>query len=231
MCDPRPRPTPFDLVFEPIARTTFPTIRAALDRGGHDPRERDAFLMAREVVALLRDLRPDEGLGQGIDQLAALVHHAYLYWEGGAVTVEFPPERLPEVLGGLAEPVHDPVDQPAYFAQLPEHRIWAQVIPGQAHEPLDGCFVHPLPDPAVLRILGVFGVHPERPGFSVVEVSGRRPVSVAREDGSALFSPVLPGGEAAGLFSISGEEELLVLGWRTRELAAGTPVETANWRA
>lgn len=228
MSDP-PRPTPFDLVFEPIAHTAFPPIRAALEHGGHDPRDRDAFLMLREVVALLRDLRPDEGLGEGIDQLAALVHHGYLFWEGGTVTVELPPERLPEILAGPAETAYDPIQQ-AYFAQLPERRIWAQVIPGQAHEPLDGCFVHPLPDAAVLRVLGVFGVHPERPGFSVVEVSGRRPASLAREDGSPLFSPVLPGGAAAGLFSLAGEEELLDLGWRTRELAAGT-LETARWRA
>ena len=231
MSTPRLRPTPFDLVFETEAQTTFPAIRAAVERAGHDPRDRDAFFMLREVVALLRDLRPDEGLAEGIDQLAALVHHAYLFWEAGAVTVEFPLDRLREVLGAPADPAHDPVDHPAYFAQMPERRIWARVIPGQAHEPLDGCFVHPLPDPAMLRVLGVFGVQRERPGFSVVEVSGPRAVGLAREDGSPLFSPVLPGGAAAGLFSLSGGEELLDLGWRTRELAAGKSVETTSWRA
>ena len=37
---------------------------------------------------------------------------------------------------------------------------------------------------------------------------------------SPLFSPVLAGGEAAGLFSLVGAEELLELGWRTRALAS-----------
>ena len=45
---------------------------------------------------------------------------------------------------------------------------------------------------------------------------------LARDDGSPLFAPTLPGGKAAGLHSIAGEEELLELGWRTRSTAAGT---------
>ena len=40
-----PRPTPFDLVFSSIAETVFPTIRAALERGGHAAADRDAFLL------------------------------------------------------------------------------------------------------------------------------------------------------------------------------------------
>ena len=51
------RPTPFDLVFAHTAETVFPVVRAALERGGHDPTDRDAFLMVPEVVSLLHDLR------------------------------------------------------------------------------------------------------------------------------------------------------------------------------
>jgi hypothetical protein len=222
------RPTPFDLVFEAAAQTAFPSIRAALEQAGNDPRNRDSFVMLREVVTLLRDLRPEEGLGEGIGQLAALVHHGYLFWDAGALTVDLPSERLPDLLGAPLPPSYEPLDRPAYYARLPERRIWAQVIPGQPHEPLDGCFVHAASDPNVIRVLGVFGIHPERPGFSVVEVSGRRPVALARSDGSALFAPTLPGGAAAGLFSLSGEEELLDLGWRTQQLAAA-PSEASRW--
>jgi hypothetical protein len=229
---PQPRPTPFDLVFEPVAQTTLPAIRAALDRGGYDPRNRDAFLMLPEVVTLLRELRPEEGLGEGIDQLSALVHHAYLYWEGGAHTVEVSTEQLPELVGrSSAASIDDPVEQAAYYAQMPERRIWAEVIPGESHEPLDGCFVHALPDAAGLRVLAVFGIHPERQGFTVVEVSGPRPEALAREDGSGLFTPVLPGGMAAGLFSLAGEEELLELGWRSLVLATAAPAEAVRWKA
>jgi hypothetical protein len=70
------RSTPFDLAFQDFAQSEFPGIRTALEKAGVEPRDRDAFLMVPEVISLIRELRPDEGLGAGIDQLAALVHHA-----------------------------------------------------------------------------------------------------------------------------------------------------------
>ena len=226
-----PRPTPFDLVFGQPAQDVFPKIRLALDQAKHDPHDRDRFLMLREVVTLVRELRPEEGLGEGIDQLAALVHHAYLYWQADAPVIELTPERLTTLLrtsnGG------DRVEAPsAYYAQLPQHRIWAEVIPGHPPEPLDGCFVHPVPDGGGLRVLGVFGIHPEREGFTVVEAIGPRPVALVRADGTELFAPMLTGGQAAGLFSITGAEEPLDLGWRTSALAAAAvPAEAGRWRA
>jgi hypothetical protein len=218
------RHTPFDLVFRSASLEIFPGIRLALNKGGHDPRDRDRFLMLREVVTLLRELRPEQGLGEGIDQLAALLHHAYLYWDAGEPTFEVPVQLLaatpdePDEHGGDA-----PV---SYYAVMPEHRIWAEVIPGLASEPLDGCFVHSAPD-SRLRVLGVFGIHREREGFSVVEATGHRPSGLARTDGSRLFAPTLPGGKAAGLFSITGMEELLELGARSWELVAATGVRSA----
>ena len=56
-----PRSTPFDLVFQPAVATSFPRIAASLAASGHDPADRDAFLMDREVITLLRDLRPGRG--------------------------------------------------------------------------------------------------------------------------------------------------------------------------
>jgi hypothetical protein len=213
------RLTPFDLVFRSASREVFPGIRRVLDEGGHDPRDRDRFLMLREVVTLLRELRPEQGLGEGIDQLAALLHHAYLYWDAGEVTYEVP---LHVLAGTPAEPNEPGGDSgAAYYAVMPEHRIWAEVIPGLPSEPLDGCFVHSAPDGG-MRVLGVFGIHRDREGFSVVEAAGPRPVGLARSDGSGLFEPTLPGGKAAGLFSISGMEELLELGWRVHESGVGS---------
>lgn len=225
------RPTPFDLVFQPAGETIFPAIRAALSQAGQDPRDRDGFLMLREVVTLLREMRPDEGLGEGIDRLAALVHHAYLYWDAGCLTVEFPLDRLAGLLGHQSGPDENEAEGPAYYAQVPERRIWAQVIPGEPHEPMDGCFVHGLPGSAKLTVLGVFGIHPERAGFSVVEVTGPKPGALARLDGTDLFAPTLPGGAAAKLFSVAGEEELLDLGWRTHDAATKAAAEGARWRA
>ena len=230
MSHPRTRAAPFDLVFRETAEKIFPQIRRALAETGHDPRDRDAFLMVREVVTLLRELRPDEGLGEGIDQLAALLHQAYLFWDGGSLTIDVPADRLGELLSTASRPGEDPAEQlPAFYARFPEHRVWAQVVPGEPHEPLDGWFVHAAAD-HTLRVLGIFGLHRERAGFSVVEVAGRRPGILTRVDGSAPFSPTLPGGAAAGLFSLMGEEELLALGWRTRDLAAVSSGEASRWR-
>jgi hypothetical protein len=214
-----PRLTPFDLVFSQSAPEVFPNIRLALEQAGYNPTDRDSFLMVREVVTLLRELRPEEGLGEGIDQLAALIHHAYLFWAAEAPTIEVDPERLRALLGTRAGPANaEP--PPAYYASMPQQRIWAQVIPEHPPEPLDGCFVHHLRDGTELRVLGVFGIHPEREGFSVVEARGERPMALERTDGTELFAPTLAGGKAAGLFSITGEEELLDLGWRIHQLGA-----------
>jgi hypothetical protein len=223
---PSSRPVPFDLVFEQSAQEVFPRIRAALEQGGRDDRDRDAFLMIREVVELLRDLRPEEGLGKGIDHLAALVHHAYLFWRAGEHIREIEAEGLRNLLS-IAGPDDGSQAPSAYYVVFPEHRLWAEVIPGQPPEPLDGCFVHSSTD--ILRVLAVFGVHPGREGFSVVEASGSRPATLARRDGTPLFASVLRGGAAGELFSLTGEEELLELGWRV-QLGAGSwePGATSN---
>ena len=211
-----PRLSPFELVFGRIAEERFPALRTAL--ASTEPTDRDAFLMTREAIQLVRDLRPDEGIGEAIDQLVALVHHAYLFWASGRVVIDLGPDVLdePRVNGDGASPAA------AWYARFPERRIWAQVVEGAAHEPLDGCFTHSLPDDARLRVLGVFGLHPDRAGFSVVEVAGPRAEALARESGEPLFAPRMEGGAAAGLRSIAGEEELLELGWRTRTGAIGT---------
>ena len=214
-----PRATPLDLVFQPAAATSFPRIAASLAAAGQDPTDRDAFLMDREVITLLRDLRPDEGLGEAMDQMVALVHHAYLTWAAGGVTLPVGRDTAEELLGTVAPNGSEPRDGAAYYAQFPERMIWASVIENEAPEPLDGVFVS-RDRSGVLRVLGIFGLRPDRPGFSAVEATGPRAPRLTREDGTALFAPTLPGAAAAGLRSITGEEELLELGWRTQGLAA-----------
>lgn len=214
------RPTPLDLVFRQSAHEVFPKIRQSLADAKYDPQNRDEFLMLREVVTLIRELRPDEGLGEGIDQLAALLHHSYLFWEAEEPVLAISAADLAELLKSAPQEIGTPAS--AYYAAMPEHRIWAQVIPEHPPEPLDGCFVHSTPNGSALRVLAVFGIHPERQGFSVVEAMGTRPPLLMRADGAELFAPTLTGGKAAGLFSLVGEEELLELGWRTAALRAGS---------
>ena len=209
----RPRPTPFDFAFSELADERFPGIRDALAAEGVDPAKRDAFLLNRDVVMLVRELRPEHGAGEEIGQLAALVHHAYLFWAAGKTAIELDRAQADALLAGDDPPGRPSAGLPAYI-QLPERRIWAETVAGAPHEPLDGCFVHASPDSGELSVLGVFGLHPDRPGFTVVEAAGPRAPHLARPDGSALFAPLLAGGGAAGLHSLAGGEELLELGYR-----------------
>lgn len=203
---------PFDLAFGPLADERFPAIRDAVARAGIDPSDRDAFLMQQPVVMLLRDLRPDAGLGEGMDQMVAMVHHGWLFWAAGQPVGRLDRAGLESLLAADgASP--DDSGRGAWYLQLPERRLWAQALEGEAHEPVDGCFIHRAPGEA-LRVLAVLGVHPDRDGFTVVETSGPRPAAWRRPDHSPAFSPLLPGGAAAALRSIAGAPELLELGWR-----------------
>ena len=84
---------------------------------------------------------------------------------------------------------------------------------------------------ADLRVLGIFGLRPERAGFSAVEVSG---AAAGRAGSTPTAAPCSrrcsPAGRRAGLYSIAGGEELLELGWRTRALAqlAAAPLPTPS---
>jgi hypothetical protein len=213
------RSTPFELVFGSLADERFPKIRAALTAAASDPSDRDAFLMLPEVLSLIREIRPDDGVGEGIDQLVALVHHAYLVWDSGLLTLAISDEELDGLLAPAAPALPGSAQAPrAYYAQFPERRIWAELIEGQAPEPMDGSFVYPMN--GELRTLGIFGLRPDRVGFSVVESFGSRPEGLVRPDGTSLFASVLAGGPEAGLHSVISGDELLELGWRTRGLAA-----------
>jgi hypothetical protein len=215
------RSTPFELVFDALAEDPFPRIRTALATAAIDPTDRDAFLMLPEVLSLIREIRPDDGVGEGIDQLVALVHHAYLTWDSGRWTWAISEEQLTELLTPIPPILPGSVDAPrAYYAQFPERRIWAELIDGQAPEPMDGCFVYTATNDTELRTLGIFGLRPDRAGFSVVESFGTRPEGLIRPDGTSPYASVLAGGSEAGLHSVISAEELLELGWRTRGLAA-----------
>jgi hypothetical protein len=215
-----PRPTPYDLVFAPLAEQRFPAIRAALSDTGRDPRDRDAFLLTADAARLIHDLRPDEGLGEDIDRLAALVHHAYLFWEHGSELVSLD-RTLTDKLLGSPPPSPEGTPAQAPYVQVPERQIWARPVEQEAYEPLDGWFAHVAPD-GLLRVLAVFGLHPDRMGLTVVEAIGPRSTNLRRPDGAQLFAPTLRGGDAARLREILGGEELLELAWRVRD-AGKTP--------
>jgi hypothetical protein len=208
------RPTPFDQIFGTLAVERFPVLRDSLAASQADPHDLDAFVLDREVVALLQDLVP-EGAGESLDQHLSLLHHAYLFWLEGAWSFGLSRARAEEILRQDSVSAGEETSVPrAYYIQFPERLVWAELEPGAPHEPLDGLFVRPWPGGGYF-VLGVFGMHPKREGFTVVEADGFPVENPAREDGSPLFAPVMAGGTSAQLASLVGQEELLELAART----------------
>lgn len=194
-------------------------VREALQAEQRDPYDRDAFLLSPVVVEMIREARPEEGYGQTIDQVVALLHLAYLYWQEGRPVIDLDDPGLDALVsaGGAADGrLQQP---PAYYVRIPPRRVWASPLEGQTPEPLDGWIAARHGD--LLRLVALFGVRPERDGATVVAAEGTTPVDLARADGTPLFSPVLPGGQAAGLYSIVGTEELLELAWRVERRRTG----------
>lgn len=211
------RVLPFDLVFGELAPERFPAIAEALE----GTPGLDAFLMAGPVVELLHELRPDTGLGDAVDDFVAFVHAAYCHWVGGRRT-----RRLDAAATrALLEPVIAP-DQATLraaageYIQVAPRLVWSRLADADVHEPLDGWFV--LPGQRVLRLVACLGVHPSRPGLSVLVAEGEPPVALHRDDGTAPFAPQMAGGDAAGLASVATPEELLAMAWRAAAKGEGT---------
>ncbi len=209
------RPTPFELVFVEAAERAFPAIQRALAQEERSGRDRDAFLLTREASGLIRELRPEEGAGETIDQLVALVHHAYLYWEAGRRVIRLTPEGARDLF--QTSPGEHAGPRSSRYVQFPPRLVWAEVLPGGPHEPLDGLFAHRAADGTVAT-LAVFGLRPDREGFSVVDARGPSDGTAKRPDGSPAFAPALPGGSEAGLHSLTSPEELLALAARALDV-------------
>lgn len=206
-----PRPTPFTLVFGALTAERFPVLRTALASAGVDPEQRDGFVLLRETAELLRELRPEDGLGEALEALVALLHHAYLFWQDGERVCALRETELGELLAGRLPAPPDDRPRPGYV-QLPGLRVWGSPLEGQPPQPLDGWFVRR--SAGDLALLAIFGLSPAHADLTAVELSGPRPVALQRLDGTPLFAPVLAGGAAAGLASVVGEAELLELAWR-----------------
>jgi hypothetical protein len=227
------RPTPFALAFDGLAAERFPEIAAALAAADVSSADRDAFVLVQPAGALLRDLVAPEAPAEAIDAYIRLLHHAYRHWAAGRWVYRVSEATLARATGGGGVSTH--LDRQALYLQLPEHRVWRVPGPGETAEPLDGMFVTQTTVPGEIAVLGISGMHRNRPGFSAVAVEGRADaddpagdellVAVRREDGSAPFAPLLPGGREAGVYSLANAGELLLL---TARLLAGIPVGGAG---
>jgi hypothetical protein len=206
------RPHPFELVFGSLVDAHFSAIREVLPADA----DLDAFLVCTPAIELLHEMRPDDGLGEAVDDFVAFVHAAWRFWAGGARTITLDAEAT-RALCGADVAVASIASPTAQYIQVAPRLVWGQLADGEQWEPLDGWFA--LPDAAGLRVVACFGLHPERPGLTVAEVTGRAPPAAPRPDGSAPFAPQMPGGDLAGLHALADTGELLLLAWR----AAATP--------
>ena len=221
------RLTPFGLAFTPEIAGRFPSIADGLARDEVDPTDRDAFLMNKEAVSVVHELLPEGGMGGAVAHLAALVHHAYLYWQRGGWTFIMDRASLDGLIRSPCEPAPGRSTPDAYYLQLPRQLVWGRLGTDQPYQPLDGCFVSPVPG-AGLRTLGVFGLHPDRLGFAVVEAAGE--AAEGPRPGDAIDQPFaahMEGGSKAGLYSVNDSAELLLLARRASGLVARTYSEVS----
>jgi len=215
------RPQPFNLIFGALADERFPAIRDALQ----GETRLDAFLLSAPALELLRDLRPDTGVGDAADAFVALVHAAYLYWHDGTPRRELDAAATGRLLdpaaAGPGAAAGDVMPGTTYI-QVAPRRIWGRLADEATFEPLDGWFARARG--GRLEVVACFGVHPERPGVTVVSASGPPPMAadLVRRDGTAAFAATMPGGAAAGLAEVGSPGELLALAWRAARPAAGT---------
>jgi hypothetical protein len=223
--------TPFSLVFADMARERFPTVASALQQDNAPPADRDRFVLIEPVARMLREIVPDGAGAEALEAHLLLLHHAYLHWASGGWVYSVGEATLRRA---MAEgPMTSQPPHPALYLQLPELRVWGRPSPDATPEPLDGMFVSEMTTPGSIGVLAIFGMRPDRPGFSAVGLEGRADaddatpseieVAAAREDGSAPFAPMLAGGSAAGLYSVANAGELLLLTCRIlAQLPPGT---------
>ncbi len=210
------RATPFALAFGDI-EPRFPAIAEALQQDGAAPTDRDRFVLLEPVGRLLREIVPEDAGADALEAHVLLLHHAYLFWAAGQPIYQISDQTLRRAVA--EKQITARLPHPAQYLQLPELRVWGSPNEASPPEPLDGMFVSAAPSEAgggagAISVLAIFGMRPDRPGFSAVGLEGRADpieITAARDDGTAPFAPNLAGGTAAGLYSVANAGELLLL--------------------
>ena len=216
------RTTPFALAFTEI-EPRFPAIAEALQQDGAAVTDRDRFVLLEPVGRLLKEIMPEGAGADALEVHALLLHHAYQFWAAEQPVYQISDETLRRA--AVEKRVTTELPHLAQYLQLPELRVWGAPNEGSPPEPLDGMFVSAAPSEAegagAISVLAIFGMRPDRPGFSAVGLEGRADpddpasgeieIAAARDDGTAPFAPKLAGGTAAGLYSVANAGELLLL--------------------
>lgn len=234
------RLTPYEIAFGEarFEEEIFPAIRDESAGRNVDTSIRDRFLMLGAVGSLLRDLRP-EGLVEtgdaslpppgAVRQYGALLFHAFRFWAAGRrlLTVDAPLVR-DLVSNDAAGEWQFAAPHSAGYLQLPRHLFWARIEDEAPAEAVDGFFWSCTS--GELDLLVALGMHPGRPGFSVIEAGAPLPAPPPghwgdrdARDGARDFANILPGGELRELLAIVSGGELLKLVSRIFHYADSNP--------
>lgn len=209
------RPTPYDLVFAPIA-DRIAGLTAAAAQAGRDPRDRYQFAQVPEVQRLLHELEAPEVVDRdpaAAEEYLVVLHAAYRFEAAGRRVVTTTRAQLEPWLSRLAPAGAPRVPGDACYVRLPDRWFWARRGAGEPFEPLDGMFAVVSPRGDEVTVVAVMGLRQERGGFTQVTVRARpgdfaEARTVCREP---PFAPLMDGGAAAGFRSVASGAELLSL--------------------
>jgi hypothetical protein len=227
--------TPYEAVFRDARHEAdlFPAIRAEAAAQGRREAVPDEILLLQSAGNALRELPPDTSSdllppAAALREYGALLFQAFRFWSWGHRTIVID-EPLGRYLLNSAEPLGEwtfSPPHPAGYLQLPRHLLWASVDDEAVPEPIDGLFwsaggTKDEPPWQRIDLLFVLGLRPDRPGFSVIEVSVPLPADapghwgdIRVRDSGSDFANVLPGGEMQGFHSMVSVAETLKLASR-----------------
>jgi len=210
------RTNPFEHAFATFATRHFPEIRDDASSQLKDTADLPQFASLGTVQRLLDELESPEALEtepEAAAEYLAGLYVAFRFWDTGQSVLPVDRQRLEASFEAPERDRTITVPDGACYIQLPEQWFWAQIEPGQPHEPVDGLFLAKGAHRREFLILVVLGLRADRPGFSQVWLTARGEdfSLAAAEARTPPFAPVLEGGDTAGLKSLVSEADVLLL--------------------
>jgi hypothetical protein len=121
---------------------------------------------------LLKEIVPEGAGADALEVHVLLLHHAYQFWAAEQPVYQISDEALRRA--ALEKRITTELPRPAQYLQLPELRVWGAPDEASPPEPLDGMFVSEAGvGGGAIDVLAIFGMRPDRPGFSAVGLEGR----------------------------------------------------------
>lgn len=210
------RRTPYEMLFGGgrLAESRFGAIRDEAREAGVDTARRDRFAQLHAVSELLRDLVPEGAEPTSLDRYLGIVHHCFLFWQGGCRYYAFDQAAVRSITSDAPDLTDwsPRTDHPALYIEMPENLCWAAVVEGEPPEPVEGMFVSPRIGrlSGAVDILMVLGIRPNRPGFSITELTANLEMASVIAEPDA-FASEIPGAYLADLYSLQRPGQVALL--------------------